>query len=123
MFPYSNLCFPFFCFGSSSAYLVLLPYSSLLNSSSYYYLFIYLFGAVLGLCSYAQAFSSCVECGPLSSCGIQASHCSGCSYCRSWALGARASVVVAQDLGCSVSCGIFRDQELNLCLLHCKANS
>ena len=45
MFPYSNLCFPFFYFGSSSAYLVLLPYSSLLNSSSSYYLFIY-----LGLC-------------------------------------------------------------------------
>ena len=35
-------------------------------------------------------------------CGAQASHCSGFSCCGAWALGARASVVVAQGLS---SCG------------------
>ena len=35
-------------------------------------------------------------------CGVQASHCGGFSCCRAWALGARASVVVAHRLS---SCG------------------
>ena len=37
---------------------------------------------------------------------------------RAWALGVWASVVVAQGLSCSAACGIFPDQELNLCPLH-----
>ena len=36
------------------------------------------------------------------SCGAQASHCGGFSYCRAWALGVWASVVVAHGLS---SCG------------------
>ena len=35
-----------------------------------------------------------------------------------WALGARASVVVAFRLSCPTACGIFPDQGLNLCPLH-----
>ena len=36
-------------------------------------------------------------------CSAQASHCSGFSCCRAWALGALASVVAARGLG---SCGL-----------------
>ena len=32
------------------------------------------------------------------------------------------SIVVAQRLSCSTACGIFLDQGLNLCLLHCQLN-
>ena len=55
--------------------------------------FIYLFLAALGLCCCARATPCC---------GVQASHCSGFSCCRAWALGLRASVVVACRLS---SCG------------------
>ena len=37
--------------------------------------------------------------------------------------GARASVVVAHGLSCSVACGIFPDQGLNLCPLHWQVDS
>ena len=40
-----------------------------------------------------------------------------------WSAGSRASVVGAQGLSCSLACGIFLDQGLNLCPLHCKADS
>ena len=33
------------------------------------------------------------------------------------------SVVVVHGLSCSTACGIFLDQELNLCLLHWQADS
>ena len=33
------------------------------------------------------------------------------------------SVVVAHELSCSVACGIFLDQELNLCPLHGQVDS
>ena len=55
--------------------------------------FIYLFLAALGLCCCARAFSSC---------SVWASHCGGFSCCRSRALGAWASVIVARGLS---SCG------------------
>ena len=42
--------------------------------------------AALGLCCCRRAFSSCRERGLLSSCGARASHCSGFSCCRTWAL-------------------------------------
>ena len=45
---------------------------------------------VLGLCCYTQAFSSYGERGLLSSCGEQASHCCGFSWCRTLALGVQA---------------------------------
>ena len=47
----------------------------------------YLFLAVLALCCYVRAFSSCSKRGLLSSCGAQASHCCGSSCCRARALG------------------------------------
>ena len=72
-------------------------------------------------------FSSCSKNGRLSSCSMQASHCSGFSYCQVRALGPVGfvvaapglwgSVVVVHELPCSVACGSFPDQGLNLCLL------
>ena len=58
--------------------------------------------AALGLCCYTRAFSSCSERGATLRCGARAPHCSGFSCCRAWALGARASAVVACGLS---SCG------------------
>ena len=43
--------------------------------------------AVLGLCCCVQAFSRCGERGPLSCCGVRASHCDGFSGCGAQALG------------------------------------
>ena len=40
-----------------------------------------------------------------------------------WSTGSRASVVVAQGLSCSLACGIFLDQGLNLCSPHWQADS
>ena len=37
--------------------------------------------------------------------------------------GAGASVVLVHRLSCPKACGIFLDQGLNLCPLHCKADS
>ena len=88
-----------------------------------------------------QAFSSCGE-GILSSCGASASHCSGLSCCRAWALGVQISVVaacglkvaaacglrstgsvaVAHRLSCPAACGIFPDQGSKWCSLNCKAD-
>ena len=64
-------------------------------------LFIYLFLAALGL-----------------RCGVWPSHCGGFSCCGARALGARASLVVAHGLSCSMACGIFPDQGSNPCPLH-----
>ena len=63
--------------------------------------FIYLFLAVLGLCCCVRASSSCRERGLLFFV-VQASHCGGLSHCGAWAVGTRASVVVAHGLS---SCG------------------
>ena len=55
--------------------------------------------------------------------GERASHCGGFSCCRAWALGLRASVVVARGLSCSTACGIFLDQGSNPCPLHWQVDS
>ena len=80
---------------------------------------------MLGLCCWAQAFSSC---------GALASHCGGFSDCEAQALGPRASVaaapglwsagsvVVALRLSCSTACGIFPNQGSDPCLLHWQVN-
>ena len=55
--------------------------------------------AMLGLRCCMQAFSSCGELGLAAlRRGEWASHCSGFSCCGAWALGMRASVVVACGL-------------------------
>ena len=62
----------------------------------------------------AQAFSSFVEWGPLSSCRAWASHCGGLSCCRAWALGcmgfssycAQASVAAALRLNSTHSVAV-----------------
>ena len=64
--------------------------------------FYFLLLAVLGLHCCPCAFSSCGEKGATLCCGARAYHCSGFSCCGAWALGARASVVVACGLS---SCG------------------
>ena len=56
-------------------------------------------------------------------CSAWSSHCGGFSCCRARALGTQASVVVVHRLSCSVACGIFPDQGLNLCPLHWLADS
>ena len=47
----------------------------------------------------------------------------GFSCCRAQVLGVSASVVVAHGPGCSMACGIFPDQGLNLCPLHWQVNA
>ena len=65
---------------------------------------------------------SCDEQGPLCSCGVSASHCSGFSCWGAQSLG-EGSVVVAHGLSCSAACGIFPDQGLNPHLLHWQVGS
>ena len=79
-----------------------------------------LFLTVLGLCCCLDF--SCGKQGLLSSCSVQASRCCGFS-CEAQALGLWPSVAVAHGLSCSRACGIFPDQEMNLCLLHWQADS
>ena len=95
----------------------------------------------------SRAFSCYSEWGLLSSCGVQASHCSGFSCCGAqalrhansvvgahrlhstgsvvvaWGLWAEGSVVVARRLSCLTTCGIFPDQGSNLCPLHWQFSS
>ena len=83
-----------------------------------------------------ELFSGYSKLGLLSSCNMRASHYRGFSSCRALAVTAWASVVVAHGLraqagsivmahglSCSTVCGIFRDQESNLCLLHWQMDS
>ena len=89
----------------------------------------FIFGCI-GSLSLHRLFSGYSKRGLLSSCGAQASHCSGFSCCRARALDIWASVVetprlqstgpvvVVQRLSCSVACGIFPDKGSNPCFLH-----
>ena len=54
---------------------------------------------------------------------VQASPFAGFSCCRAWALGARASVVMALRFSCSAACGILPYQESNPCPLHWQVDS
>ena len=69
---------------------------------------------MLGHPCFLWAFSSYIEGGLFSSCGVMASHCGGLSCCKAWALGIL-DLVVVKGLICSLACGIFPDQGLNLC--------
>ena len=90
----------------------------------------------------ARTFSSCGEQGLYSSYRGRVSHRSGFSCSRAGALGAHASIVTVcgpsrcsswalghrlssrgSRLSCSLACGIFLDQGLNLCLLHWEVGS
>ena len=79
-----------------------------------YYLFIL---AVLGLCCYTWVFSSCGGQGLLLV-AVRRLLIVVASVCWAWALGSLASEVVVHRLSCSVACGIFLEQGLNLCPLH-----
>ena len=94
----------------------------------YFYLFI--FGCTGSLLLLFWAFSSCGEQGLLSSWGALASHCSGFSCCRTWALGMQASVlqhmgsgVVVHVLSFPGACRIFPEQESNPCTPHWQADA
>ena len=78
-----------------------------------------------------RLFSSCREWGLFCVCGARASHCGGLPCCGALVLGRagfRSCSTWAQQFqllgfkhrlrSCSVACGIFLDQGLNLCLLH-----
>ena len=80
-------------------------------------LYIYLFGAVLGLVA-VQAFLYLWLVGLLSSCSVWALHCDGFSCCRVEALEHRPN-----RFSCSLACGIFLNQGSNPCLLHQQTNS
>ena len=58
-----------------------------------------------------------------SGCGVQASHCRGCSPCRAWAPDARVPAVAVHGLSCSVPCEIFLGQGSNLWTLRWQADS
>ena len=90
----------------------------------FFLLTLFSFLAVLGLCCFARAFSSCSEQGPpFFCCGVWASRWDGFSCCE--ALGVQASIAAAQGfhscsswalecgLSSSVACGIFPGQGLN----------
>ena len=66
------------------------------NKETHYFKFyFYLFFTVLGLHCCTQAFCSCGKWGLLSSCGVQASHCSGFSCCKVQALGSWAQLILS----------------------------
>ena len=91
--------------------------SSLLFILNLFYLFIYLFLAVLGL-RFVRGLSLVAASG-----GHSSSRCAGLSLSRPLLLrgtGSRraGSAAVAHGPSCSVACGIFPDQGWNPCLLH-----
>ena len=108
------------------------------TASSIFLLFFF-FWLYLGL-HCCVGFSLIVVSWGYSSCSAWASHCSGLydglSCCRAQALGQSSAIVVAHGLyscssqalenrlnsygawACSSACGMFPDQELNLCFLH-----
>ena len=76
---------------------------------------------MLGLCCCMRAFSSCGKQALPSSCGVQASHCGGFSYCRAQALGTHrlqwlwhvGSIVIVHRRSCPAAYGIFLEQGSN----------
>ena len=56
-------------------------------------------------------------------CGVWAPHCDGISCCRAWVLGCMGFSICVRGLSCPKACGIFPDQESNLCPLHRQVDS
>ena len=109
----------------------MLPLSSVWRVVFFFFFKFYLFSflVVLDLCCFAWAFSSCSKWGLLFivGYGLLIAVASLVAGKRLWSV--QASVVVAHGLSscgpglsCSTPCGIFPDQGLNLCNLHCKAD-
>ena len=71
------------------------------NKFIYLRIYVFIFGCV-GSSLLRVGFLLLRRAGATLRCGAWASHCNGFSYCRAWALGVRASVVVARGLS---SCG------------------
>ena len=115
----------------------------------FFKIYLFIFGCIVSSQLHA-GFLQLRRAGATLRCSAQASHCGGFSCCGAWALGVRASVVVAHGLqqllhmgsvvvarglqstgsvvvahglSCSVVCGIFLDQDLNPCPLHWKVDS
>ena len=86
-------------------------------------LFIYLFIGCVGSSVAVRRLSLVAASGGYSWLWCTASHSCGFFCCGARALGARASVVVAHGLSCSVACGIFPDQGSNPCPLNWQADS
>ena len=109
------------CQGESSYRKQLPPAILFIYFDKFIYLFIYFW-----LCSVfiaAHRLSLVAARGTTLCCSAWASHWGGFSCCGAWALGVRASVVVAHGLSCSTACGILPDQALNLCPLHWQSDS
>ena len=87
-----------------------------------FYLFIYLFLAVLGLHFCVRAFSSCGKWGPLFI-AVRGPLIIAASLVGSTGSRRAGSVVVAHGPSCSIACGIFPDQGSNPCPLHWQADS
>ena len=82
----------------------------------------YLFLAVLGLRWFVWAFYSCGEQGLLFAVVHGCLTAVGSLAAERGLQGAWASVFAALKLSCSVACGIFPEQGLNLCPLHWEAD-
>ena len=99
-----------------------------------FYFILFIFGCI-GSSLLRAGFLYLRRVGATLPCGAQPSHCGGFSCCETWALGARASVVVARGLqspgsvvvshglSCSTACGIFPNQGSNPCPLHRQEDS
>ena len=84
--------------------------------------FLFFLLAVLGLPCCTGFFFSCGEQGLLSTCNGRACHCGGFSCCTIPVLG-HTLKSCGFGLSCSTACGIFPDQESNLCFLHWQTDS
>ena len=101
----------------------------------FYYFILFIYFWLLWFFVAVHGFLQLRQVGTTLRCGVRASHCGSFSCCGAWALGTRASVVVAHGLqsagsvvvahglSCSAACGIFLDQGSNPCPLHWQADS
>ena len=108
--------------GSQHVLLLLSSLSSSLFFFFNFYLFIYLFMAVLGLHFCERAFSSCGKRGPLFI-AVRGPLTIAASLVGSTGSRRAGSVVVAHGPSCSTACGILPDQGSNPCPLHWQADS
>ena len=81
---------------------VLLEKGKLWQCWSFFKIYLFIFGGI-GSSLWRASFLSLQRAGATLRCGVQAFYCSGFSCCGAWALGTRASVVVAHRLrGCGL---------------------